>query len=206
MEEESIKIKTEDGHLLTIEMKKGERGEKGEQGESIKGEKGDTGIQGEQGIQGIPGTDGVDGKDGKDGLDGKDGKDGVDGKDGRPGKDLSEATIQKLEKVLKDKNSNLLWANSDSVKSVSDFELILATINGKNSYMEFTTDVNGNINQVNYWLDSSKAKKLFQKDIEYSGSNPTVVTMTNMETRKKLIKTIAYDSGDNVLSVTKIVI
>jgi hypothetical protein len=122
-----IKIKTEDGKILTINIdgKKGEKGDTGPQGiQGIQGEIGPQGIQGVKGDTGERGEKGEPGKDGKDGVDGKDGKDGIQGpkgepgRDGKDGKDLSKKTIKQIEEILNKPDSNLLWVNNGAVKSI----------------------------------------------------------------------------------------
>lgn len=93
---------------------------------------------------------------------------------------------------------------SNKTLGIQDFELNLAVKTGSNSYMEYT-QVGDNITQVNYWTNSGKGTKLFTKDITYSGSNPTIVAIKDEITSKILTTTIAY-SGDDITSVTKIII
>jgi len=70
-------------------------------------------------------------------------------------------------------------------------------------YSEITT-VSGLITQVDYWATSAKATKLFTKNITYSGSNPTVITMKDEVNNKTLTTTLGY-TGSNISSVTKAV-
>lgn len=75
---------------------------------------------------------------------------------------------------------------------------------GENSYMEYT-ESSGNITQVNYWSGADKSKKLFTKDITYSGSNPTIVRTKDEISGAILIQTISYDGSGNITNVTKVI-
>lgn len=92
-------------------------------------------------------------------------------------------------------------AGSTTPTDVQSFELLMANKVGYNSYMEYTT-VSGNVTQVNYWHDSTKTKKLFTKDIAYSGSDPITVTTRDEVSGKTLTQTIAYALGE-IINVTK---
>lgn len=92
---------------------------------------------------------------------------------------------------------------NDTEYNLDAFELELTRMNSGNSYMEYT-EAGGLITQVDYWTDSGKGTKLFTKEITYSGSNPTVVTVTNELNSKVLTTTIAY-SGETITSVTKVI-
>lgn len=148
----------------------------------------------------------------------KDGKDGINGSPDSP--DEIAEKINTLEEIIEIKTIKDLEQRLSQVRkggggtsaigvkqvlnsSVSEFELSLAVKLNNNSYMEYTTDVNDNITQVNYWSNSGKTKKLFTKDITYSGDNPTLVVMKDELDNKTLTTTIAY-SGDDISNVTKV--
>lgn len=69
-------------------------------------------------------------------------------------------------------------------------------------YQEFV-EADGLLTQINYWSDSSKATKLFTKDISYTGGKPTTIVATDEITGKILTTTIVWD-GDTIVSITKI--
>lgn len=133
-----IKIKTEDGRVLTILAKDGVNGLNGKDGD--KGDKGDTG---EQGIPGINGKDGLNGKDGTDGLNGTDGKNGLNGSP-----DTVEDIVSKLQGVKKE------WLSIDAIKGDFNTRIrnIAKTVTGISSlkhltdvdYSGLTQDANGN--------------------------------------------------------------
>lgn len=105
-------------------------------------------------------------------------------------------------------SSRIIPPATKSLTDIDDtkiLELLFPFKIGENSYMEYTTDVSGNINQVNYWADAGKAKKLFTKDITYSGSDPTIVQTLDEQSKKVLTQTISYDGSGNITSVTKVI-
>lgn len=133
-----IKIKTEDGRVLTILAKDGVKGADGKDGD--KGDKGDTG---EQGIPGINGKDGLNGKDGTNGLNGTDGKNGLNGSP-----DTVEDIVSKLQGVKQE------WLSIDAIKGDFNTRIrnIAKTVTGVSSlkhltdvdYSGLTQDANGN--------------------------------------------------------------
>ncbi len=86
-----------------------------------------------------------------------------------------------------------------SYKNITDITL------GINSYIEYTTDINGNITNVDYWDTSAKAIKLFTKIITWTDSNPTTITIKDELQNKTLTIIIAY-SGDTIINITKTII
>jgi hypothetical protein len=142
-----IKIKTSDDRVLTITAKDGLPGAAGKDGSNgIDGKNGDNGIQGIQGEQGVPG---INGKDGRDGVDGKDGEKGDKGdkgdkgERGDDGKDVPQEVIIKLNKAIKDTESNLLWMNNGAVKSIIAGTNIAVTGDPQNPIISFTGSTGG---------------------------------------------------------------
>ncbi len=70
------------------------------------------------------------------------------------------------------------------------------------SYTELTNDVYGNPSEVGVWENSSKAVKLFTKNIYYTGENISEVVVTNNLTGETLTTYISY-SGDDI-TLTKV--
>lgn len=212
-----IKLKTEDGRVLTILAKDGVdgiNGEKGERGEP--GLKGDTGEKGEQGIQGAKGEPGLNGKDGKDGLNGKDGVRGPKGDrgpQGPAGRSLSQEDIDRIAKGLnKTKKENFLFANSgvneivagngitidnsnpqhpiisSSSSSQSSFETVSSNLSAYDSVLNYNG--NGDIIDIVYSNGVTKTFNYTGEDITsivLSGATPDGIELT---------KTLTYTSGD----------
>jgi len=68
-------------------------------------------------------------------------------------------------------------------------------------YSEITY-LNNLITNITYWDTSGKTTKLFTKDIVYSGSSPTSVTIKD-EVNNKTLNTIFGYSGDDIVNTTK---
>ena len=73
---------------------------------------------------------------------------------------------------------------------------------GYDLYEEFVF-TNGDLTQVNYWMDNQKITKLFTKDITYTNGNPTTIVLKDELSGKLLTTTIVY-SGSDISNITKI--
>ena len=146
------------------------------------------GPAGIDGIDGIDGKDGI-GRDGIDGIDGKDGKDALDGKDGVSIVNVYWAADDSLVCVLSDgreiDTGPLLGAGTGGNTSVTN------SWSGYSTEELKTTFVYNTFETVNKNLASSNGV------LGYTGSDLTTITYAN-----GILKTLAYDAGGDLLSVT----
>lgn len=91
---------------------------------------------------------------------------------------------------------------SDALTYFQEIELRSLFKFNEGLYQEFV-EVAGVLNQINYYSDSTKAEKLFTKDITYTGTKPTTVVSTDEITHKVLTTTIVWNV-DTIVSITKV--
>jgi hypothetical protein len=146
------------------------------------------GPKGQDGKAGRDGKDGV-GKDGRDGRNGLDGKDGAEGKDGVSIVDVYWAADDSLVCVLSDgreiDTGPLLGAGTGGNTSVTN------SWSGYSTEELKTTFIYNTFETVNKNLASSNGV------LGYTGSDLTTITYAN-----GILKTLAYDAGGDLLSVT----
>jgi len=215
MEDTEIKIKTQDGKVLTVVSKQGKQGIPGEKGDSIKGDKGDkgdTGEKGEKGDQGERGEKGERGENGKDAIATEiikevlvkipTPKDGVDGKDGSP--DTPEEVKNKLLKVglsyeelqnIPDIQKIVQLNQASKTVSLSELDDVdlsgVTTINGKYVLGGGST---------NSFETVSKNISAYPYEIAYSSGDVSTITY-DLGGGQSIVKTFGYTSGD-VTSIT----
>jgi|LGVE01.1.fsa_nt_gb hypothetical protein len=149
------------------------------------------------------------GDDGKS-VKGKDGRDGIDGEDGRG---IVKAEIKNdyliitysddtEDKIKLPKQKVLVGGGGGSIDTskydshVSSDELLhMFNSTYKTSYSELIY-VDGNITQINVYINDTKTTKLFTKEILYSDGNIETVTITNNISNQSIIKTISYLDGN----------
>lgn len=146
------------------------------------------GPAGKDGKDGRNGKDGI-GRDGLSGANGKDGKDGADGKDGVSIVDVYWAADESLVCVLSDgreiDTGPLLGAGTGSTTNVSNTWAGYSTEELKKTFIYNTFET------VNKNLASSDGV------LGYTGSDLTTITYAN-----GILKTLSYDAGGDLISVT----
>lgn len=172
--------------------------------DGLPGKDGKDGVDGKDGKDGVNGKDGKDGKNGlngKDGLDGKDGKQGPKGEKGEPGKDgksISAEAIKKLEKRIKDSESNLLYVNNGGVKSVVAGTNISITGDPQNPIISSTAS--GGITSINGDTGPSVTLTIANtgSTLQWSGTQLQIPTATGSVTG--LLLSTDFNTFNNKLS------
>lgn len=96
-----------------------------------------------------------------------------------------------------------ITGTGDIVASLEDLELELAfKMANLYFYREFAYDVDGLLVGVGSWADNTKALKLFQLDLSYTGSDLTGSVLTRISDSATLTKVFGYTSG-NLTSITR---
>jgi capsid portal protein len=90
------------------------------------------------------------------------------------------------------------------VPPATNFELELARKTSGNTYIEYIKDGDGKLINVDYWVDSSKAVKLFSKALIWTENKIMQVAITNEETSAIMTTTIVY-SGGEIDNITKVI-
>lgn len=103
-------------------------------------------------------------------------------------------------------NNPLSVVGGGGSQDLTNFELELSRKAMGNSYMEYITDINDNITNVDYWSNSLKTTKFFSKIINWTDGLPTQIIITDEITNKSMTTNIAYSPEGGILSVTKEVI
>ena len=124
------------------------------------------------------------------------------------GTNTGDQTLPTRDSLGLDTDDTVTFANLSGTNTgdqdYTNFELEMARKISGNSYME-VTESGGNITQLDYWTDDTKATKLFTKEFTYDvNDNPTTIVLTDEDTSSVLTTTIAYSSGD-IINVTKVI-
>ena len=113
--------------------------------------------------------------------------------------DVSVATVDNLDITLY--QSQLEPESYTELQARAEIE-DLYKVAYSTKYSEYTY-TGSNLTKIEIYTDSGKATKLFTKDLSYTGSQLTSITITDELTGNTLTKTLGY-SGDSLITKTEV--